>query len=111
MQKYENIILNLLEFLCLLLALSTIASLGPHGANMISSTTLIYMSDKYKYTSKSTNIYFKETDVDANVLQLIEDEFISDFTLVWNFIRIKPELNSTGAGGVELAFALKCNLG
>ena len=43
--------------------------------------------------------------------QLIEDEFISDFTLVWNFIRIKPELNSTGAGGVELAFALKCNLG
>ena len=50
-----NIIFNLLEFLCLLLALSSTASLGPHGANMISSTTLIYMSDKYKYTFKSTN--------------------------------------------------------
>ena len=47
---------NLLEFLCLLLALSSTASLGPHGANMISSTTLIYMSDKYKYTFKSTKI-------------------------------------------------------
>ena len=55
MWKYENTIFNLLEFLCLLLALSSTASLGPHGANMISSTTLIYMSDKYKYTFKSTS--------------------------------------------------------